>query len=99
MPDHFYVYPSYLARGVSRSDGRRVPTDQAVADVTSEEIVQAAKRLGYKAEVEAERQYPRRVEAYAGRVKVIKRAGVPKAKFLRLLAGELARQRPAGDRR
>jgi signal recognition particle subunit SEC65 len=91
MPDHFYVYPAYLARGTSRSDGRRVPTADALADVTVEAIVAAAKSLGYTAEPEAGKQYPRQFYTYAGRAKVAKRAGVSKAKFLKEVAAELRR--------
>jgi signal recognition particle subunit SRP19 len=99
MPDHFYVYPAYVDRSISRSDGRRVPSGVGVADVTVEEIATAAKKLGYKAEVEADKQYPRRFYEYAGRVKVTKRAGATKEKFLRALAEELARARGPGAKK
>jgi signal recognition particle subunit SRP19 len=95
MPDYFYVYPTYLHRGLSRSDGRRLPDTEAVADATAEEIVTAAKRLGFKAEAEPGKQYPRRFYAYEGRVKVTKKAGTTKAAFLRAVAAEVRRQRPA----
>ena len=93
MPDHFYVYPGYLARGASRANGRRVPASATVPDVTLEDIAQAAKRLGYRAEVEAGKQYPRTVPSYAGRLKVTKKDGVSKSKFLRLVAAEVERAR------
>jgi signal recognition particle subunit SEC65 len=99
MPDHFYVYPAYLGRGLSRSDGRRVPEPETLPEVTAEEIAQAAKRLGYAAEVEAGKQYPRDVPTYAGRVKVTKRAGLTKAKFLRLVTGEVRKLRAVGGKR
>ena len=95
MPDHFYVYPGYLARGASRANGRRVPASATVPDVTLEDIAQAAKRLGYRAEVETDKQYPRTVPSFAGRVKVTKRAGVTKARFLRLVAVEVEKLRVA----
>jgi signal recognition particle subunit SEC65 len=95
MPDHFYVYPAYLGRGVSRKGGRRVAEADSVPDLTSDEIVAAAKRLGYRAEVEPEKQYPRRFFDYAGRVKVMKQGSTTKARFLRELAAELRRQKPA----
>lgn len=97
MPEHFYVYPAYLEK-VSRADGRRVPVADALTDVTAEEIVDAAKRLGAKAEAEPARQYPRRSFTYAGRVKVTKKAGSSKAKFLRSLAAELRRRRATGTK-
>jgi signal recognition particle subunit SRP19 len=99
MPDHFYVYPAYLGRTLSRKDGRRLPESQAVPDVTVEEIVQAAKRLGFKAEAEPEKQYPRRFFTYDGRVKVTKRAGTTKTAFLRAVAADVRKHRPAGPKK
>ena len=99
MPDHFYVYPAYLGRGLTRRDGRRLPDADAVADVTAEEILQAAKRLGFKAEVEVDKQYPRRFFTYDGRVKVTKRPGMTKTEFLRAVAAEVRKHRPAGGKK
>jgi signal recognition particle subunit SRP19 len=93
MPEHFYVYPAYLDRKLARSDGRRVPEAEGTPDVTVEEIAQAAKRLGWKAEAEPSKHYPRRFFLYGGRVKVTKRAGAPKAKALRTLADEVRKVR------
>ena len=93
MPDHFYVYPAYLGRGLSRKGGRRVPASASVPELTVDEIVTAAKHLGYKAEAEAEKQYPRRYFDYAGRVKVMKKGSTTKAGFLKALSAELLRQR------
>ncbi len=99
MPDHFYVYPAYVGRGLSRRAGRRVPDSEAVPDATTEEILDSARRLGFKAEVEADKQYPRRFFTYSGRVKVTKRSGTTKAAFLRALAADLRRHRPAGPKK
>ncbi|MGA8542394.1 MAG: signal recognition particle subunit SRP19/SEC65 family protein [Thermoplasmata archaeon] len=99
MPDHFYVYPAYLGRGLSRREGRRLTESDAVPDVTTEEIFQAAKRLGYKVEVETEKQYPRRFFTYEGRVKVTKKAGTSKAAFLKAVAADVRKHRPAGGKK
>jgi signal recognition particle subunit SRP19 len=99
MPDHFYVYPAYLARGRSRSKGRRIPEGLALTELTAEEIVQAAKRLGCRAEVEGNKQFPRDVPSYLGRVKVTKTAGFTKAKFLRAVAADVSKQRALGGKR
>jgi signal recognition particle subunit SRP19 len=99
MPDHFYVYPAYLGRGLSREGGRRVPEAESLTDLTAEEIVEAAKRLGFRAELEAQKQYPRRFFDYSGRVKVTKKGATTKARFLRQLAVELARHRAAAARK
>ena len=97
MPEHFYVYPAYLEK-LPRAGGRRVPAADALSDVSSEEIVEAARRLGAKAEAETSKQYPRRFFTYAGRVKITKKAGTPKSAFLRALAAEVRRRRAAGAR-
>ena len=94
MPDHFYVYPAYLDRGSSRSVGRRVPAAAAPTDVTLDEILAAAQGMGYKAAAEPDKQYPRQFHTYSGRVKVTKRPGTSKARFLHDLAVEIGRRRP-----
>jgi signal recognition particle subunit SRP19 len=96
MPDHIYVYPGYLAKGGSRSDGRRVPSELAVTDATIEVIVAAAKGLGFKAEPEPEKSYPRLFYQYSGRVKITKRPGVSKTKLLKMLAEEIHRHPDRG---
>jgi signal recognition particle subunit SRP19 len=90
MPDHFFVYPSYVSRGSTRALGRRVPQTVAVSDATLEEIVEVARALGFTAAPDPDKQYPRAVHAYAGRVRVAKKPGVTKTRFLRQLATELS---------
>jgi signal recognition particle subunit SRP19 len=99
MPDHFYVYPTYLGRERSRKDGRRVPAAVALPDLTGEEIVAAAGHLGFKAELETEKQYPRSASSFLGRVKVAKKGKVTKTAFLRTVAAEVARRRAAGGKK
>lgn len=89
MPDHFYVYPSYLRRKGSRASGRRVPAALAVNEVTLEEIAAAAQKLGYRVEVEAAKAYPREAHLHEGRVKVAKKPKHSKAGVLRELAEAL----------
>ncbi len=93
MPEHFYVYPAYLDRGLSRAEGRRVPEAEAIGDLTAEEIARAAQRLGYRAEVESAKLYPRRAWTGAGRVKVTKKTGTTKTGLLRPLAREIRKLR------
>lgn len=96
MPDYFYVYPGYLSEGASRREGRRVPAPLAVKDVTAEEIVEAARKLGYKVELQATKHYPRQFYTFAGRVKLAKRGTTKKTEVLRALVNEIRRARPAG---
>jgi len=97
MPEHFFVYPAYLARESSRALGRRVPADVAAKEVTIEEIVRAATSLGFTAVAEPDKQYPRQFYTYSGRVKVTKKAGTSKTAFLHRLAAELKRQSSEGS--
>ena len=99
MPDHFFVYPQYLEKGLSRAKGRRIPSAEGLVDPTAEEIAQAAKKLGTKAEVEEKKHYPRQFFEYSGRVKVAKRERMKKAPFLRALAAEVHRQRAQAGRK
>jgi signal recognition particle subunit SEC65 len=89
VPDHFYVYPSYLRRKAPRSLGRRLPVALATGEVSAVEIAAAAQRLGYRAEAEPAKQYPRQAHLFEGRVKVTKKAGVSKTQLLRQLAEAL----------
>ncbi|HEY6237684.1 MAG TPA: signal recognition particle subunit SRP19/SEC65 family protein [Thermoplasmata archaeon] len=98
MPDHFYVYPAYLDRANPRSMGRRVAGPDAPTDVTLDEIVAAAQALGATAKAEPEKQYPRTFYTYGGRVKVTKRPGVAKSRFLHDLAREIVKRRPAAKK-
>jgi len=95
MPDHVYVYPAYLDRSTPRRKGRRVPSATAASEVTLDQIVVAAKSLGYQVEAEPAKQYPRQFDVYAGRVKVQKKAGVSKTRLLREIAEELRKNPPA----
>jgi signal recognition particle subunit SRP19 len=95
MPDHFFVYPSYLRRATTRALGRRVPQSVAVTEPGLAEIVEVAQMLGFTASAEPEKQYPRAVHAYAGRVRVAKKPGVTKTVFLRKLSEELSRRQAA----
>lgn len=98
MPDHVYVYPAYLVKEGRRVDGRRVPAAHAPPSATLEQILAAAKALGFRAVAEPERGYPRQGPGESGRVKVTKKSGVTKTKLLRLLADEIRKAGPAPAR-
>jgi signal recognition particle subunit SEC65 len=89
MPDHFYVYPTYLKRSVKRAEGRRVPDAEAVSgELNAPMLLDAAKGIGFQAELE-NKQYPKEAWRGEGRIKVTKKKGVTKAQFLHRLAREL----------
>ncbi len=56
------VYPAYFDAELSRSDGRRVPTELAVESPTVDEIAKAVQQVGYDAVVERDATYSREFE-------------------------------------
>ncbi len=95
MPDHFYLYPSYLRSKASRADGRRVPAGLAVGEVSAEQIVEAARKLGYQAEAEPGKLYPREAHRFEGRAKITKKGKATKTAVLRQIAELLRREAAA----
>ena len=63
------IYPAYLDADLTRSEGRRVPEDQAVEEPTVDEIARAVQQVGYDAVIERDVTYSREYEA-RGRVLV-----------------------------
>jgi len=63
------IYPAYIDRDRSRSGGRRVAADQAVAEPDVDEIAAAVQQVGYDAVIEREKTYSREYEP-RGRVLV-----------------------------
>lgn len=63
------IYPAYLDADLSRSEGRRVPLDQAIEDPTVDEIARAVQQVGYDAVIERDISYSREYEP-RGRVLV-----------------------------
>ena len=53
------VYPAYFDAELSRSEGRRVPTDLAIEAPTVDEIAKAVQQVGYDAVIERDATYPR----------------------------------------
>ena len=63
------LWPAYFDAGLTRSEGRRVPTDLAVDEPTVDEIADAVQQVGYDAVIEREKSYSREFET-RGRVLV-----------------------------
>ena len=64
------VYPAYFDADRSRTEGRRVPTELAVAEPTVDEIAKAVQQIGYDATIERDKAYSREHWADRGRVVV-----------------------------
>lgn len=66
------IWVDYFNSAIKRSEGRRVPLRSAVRDPTLEEIINAAKRLGYTPEPQ-EGYYPKRSKVKSGYVSLEKK--------------------------
>jgi len=53
------IWPVYLDRDRTRSEGRRVPLGDAVEDPTVDEIATAVGQVGYDAVIERDATHPR----------------------------------------
>lgn len=66
----YKLYPVYFDSTKTRSEGRKVSTENAVNSPTLEEIAEAVKQIGYNATIEREVSYPRNPHQTKGRVLV-----------------------------
>jgi signal recognition particle subunit SRP19 len=63
------IWPAYFDAARSRSEGRRVPLEQAVEEPTVDELAKAVQQVGYDAIIERDKTYSREYEQ-RGRVLV-----------------------------
>ena len=87
---YLIFWPQYFDAKRSRSNGRRLPRKFAIDKVNLEEIVKAAKNLGYNAEIERSYKYPRTWWDDPGRVSIDTK-GKKKTKVLLEVAKEIKR--------
>ena len=85
-------WPQYFDGKKSRSEGRRLPKKLSIDKVSTKEIATAARRLGYRAEIEGSYKYPKSWWENSGRV-VINTKGKKKSKVLIEVAKELRKMR------
>ena len=64
------IWPQYLDKNLSLSEGRKVSMEYAVAEPTISEIERALKRLGLKYTMDKERAYPGKWYEKSGRALV-----------------------------
>lgn len=64
------IYPAYLDRELTRSEGRRVPKDLAVKEPELDEIAKSVQQVGYDAVIERDKTYSRESWRTRGRVLV-----------------------------
>jgi signal recognition particle subunit SRP19 len=63
------IWPAYIDAAKTRSEGRRVPLDDAVEEPTVDEIAKAVQQVGYDAVIERDKTYSREFDR-RGRVLV-----------------------------
>ena len=85
-------WPQYFDAKRSRGGGRRLPVKLAIDKVTHKEIAAAAKKLGYKVEIEGNYKYPRTWWENPGRV-LINTKGKKKSKVILEVAKEIRKIR------
>ena len=62
------IWPIYLDKDKSLSQGRKISTEYAISEPRIREIEKAAKRLGYTFIVETDKSYPGEWYANSGRI-------------------------------
>jgi signal recognition particle subunit SRP19 len=53
------LWPAYFDAEYTRSEGRRLPVEQAVSEPTVDEIAKAVQQVGYDAKIERDKTYSR----------------------------------------
>jgi len=81
-------WPQYFDAKRSRSNGRRIPKKFAIDKITTNDILNAAKKLGYIAHHEKGYKYPRTWSDDPGRVSIDTK-GKKKTKVLLEVAKEI----------
>lgn len=64
------IWPQYMNKNLSLSQGRKISKEDAVSDPTLSEIERALKRLGFTYTVDKNRAYPGKWYEKSGRVLV-----------------------------
>jgi signal recognition particle subunit SRP19 len=85
-------WPQYFDMKKTRHEGRRLPKNLAIEKVSIEDIAKAARRLGYKANIEQSYRYPKCWWEPPGRV-AIDAKGKKKTKLINEVAKELRKMR------
>ncbi len=81
------IWPAYIDKNRSRSQGRIISKKSSVGEPTLAEIEKAALKLGMNPEVEKDRSYPRSWWEKSGRVLIDNTA--PKTKLSRKIAAAI----------
>ena len=85
------VWPQYINKKLSLSEGRKVSKEFAVSDPTVNDIERAAKRMGLQVTVEKDKSYPGKWYEKSGRVLV--ESDAKKLELLKDICEEIKRMR------
>ncbi|MHA1641548.1 MAG: signal recognition particle subunit SRP19/SEC65 family protein [Promethearchaeota archaeon] len=85
---YIIFWPQYFDSKRTRAMGRRLSLKDAIDKINLEDIAKAARRLGYKAQIEANYRYPRTWWDPPGRI-LIDTKGKKKSKVLLEIAKEI----------
>ncbi len=85
-------WPQYFEARKTRSEGRRLPKNQAIDKVSCKEIAKAANRIGHGAQIESVLKYPRSWWEDSGRV-VVNAKGKKKSQLMKEIANEIRKMR------
>ncbi|MFX0172837.1 MAG: signal recognition particle subunit SRP19/SEC65 family protein [Candidatus Hodarchaeota archaeon] len=95
---HYFVFPEYLDKSLTRREGRRLPFSEAIDNPRLLEIKLAAEKLGYDYELRDNASYPRQWWESKGLILIEKRTS--KLNTLREISSEIKlRIRPALEKK
>lgn len=84
------IWLSYFDRGLSRSEGRRVPLNKAIKSPTQEQLLRVAERLGWRAEP-LELSHPSYWWKKSSAIRVYPNKQIKKENLIKLLAEEVVK--------
>jgi signal recognition particle subunit SRP19 len=84
-------WPAYFEKNISRSQGRKIPSNLAAPDVTINLLEEAAESAGLEYEIDVDRQYPRYWSVNRGYIVVDNDEGHKKKRLMLTLAKGIRR--------
>ncbi|MFX0185279.1 MAG: signal recognition particle subunit SRP19/SEC65 family protein [Candidatus Hodarchaeota archaeon] len=95
---HYFVFPEYFDKSLSRREGRRLPLSEAIEKPRLLELKLAAEKLGYDYELRDNAAYPRQWWQKKGLILIQKKES--KLKTLREISSEIQKIiRPALEKK
>jgi signal recognition particle subunit SRP19 len=92
--DHYIIWLDYFNRNLSRHKGRKLKRESSVFDPTLEDLIDAARSIGYdppQEDTNAHARYPRRPYVRSGYVMLPKKEN--KSALIRAIAEKLVQRK------